>query len=317
MYDATGDPIGVDYLDKTRPNSTWQTYWFEKDIFGNVVALYDTNGTKIVSYVYDAWGNHKTVRHTTDPVAYYNPFRYRGYYYDVDLEFYYLQSRYYDPVAGRFISPDGVGYLGANGDINSFNLFAYCSNNPVMYVDPSGHSWEKFERFVMQIAKAIKPCQKTILKSLAVLKCLNEDFSNFNIYNSDIEKVYQSHFFSAYNGSLVIRHSFKYLSSGALFNVIILEHGFDQDEASLTIRHEYGHILQEREYGTIRYMLFIFLPSATYNVISRNNDILDNNYYNMPWEYDADLRGGVTNRMDYSPLAPSMREKYFDMWWFR
>ncbi len=69
-----------------------------------------------------------------------NPFTYRGYYYDCDLELYYLQSRYYDSVVGRFISADGSEYLGANGDLNSYNLYAYCSNNPVMYTDPSGHS---------------------------------------------------------------------------------------------------------------------------------------------------------------------------------
>ena len=69
-----------------------------------------------------------------------NPFRYRGYYYDIDLGLYYLNARYYDAGIGRFISPDSLGYLGANGDLNSYNLFAYCSNNPVMYADPSGHS---------------------------------------------------------------------------------------------------------------------------------------------------------------------------------
>jgi len=56
------------------------------------------------------------------------------------LEFYYLGSRYYDAEAGRFISPDSVEYLGANGDLISYNLYAYCSNNPVMYTDPSGHA---------------------------------------------------------------------------------------------------------------------------------------------------------------------------------
>ena len=56
------------------------------------------------------------------------------------MEFYYLGSRYYDAEAGRFISPDSVEYLGANGDLISYNLYAYCSNNPVMYTDPSGHA---------------------------------------------------------------------------------------------------------------------------------------------------------------------------------
>ena len=57
---------------------------------------------------------------------------------DSDLGLYYLQTRYYDSNTGRFISPDNVSYLGANGDILSYNLYAYCSNNPVMYVDPTG-----------------------------------------------------------------------------------------------------------------------------------------------------------------------------------
>ncbi len=66
-----------------------------------------------------------------------NPFRYRGYYYDAETGFYYLNSRYYDPETGRFVNADGV--LGANQDLLSYNLFAYCSNNPVNYSDPSGY----------------------------------------------------------------------------------------------------------------------------------------------------------------------------------
>ena len=50
---------------------------------------------------------------------------------------YYLQSRYYDPAVGRFISPDDVSLLGANGDLPSCNLYAYCSNNPVNFYDPT------------------------------------------------------------------------------------------------------------------------------------------------------------------------------------
>jgi RHS repeat-associated protein len=67
-----------------------------------------------------------------------NPFRYRGYYYSEDLGLYYLKSRFYDPVTGRFISPDATSYL-APDTINGLNLYAYCNNNPVMNVDPDGH----------------------------------------------------------------------------------------------------------------------------------------------------------------------------------
>ena len=52
----------------------------------------------------------------------------------------YLQSRYYNPAWGRFLNADG--YVNANGDLIGFNMYAYCSNNPVMGYDPSGYvSW--------------------------------------------------------------------------------------------------------------------------------------------------------------------------------
>lgn len=66
-----------------------------------------------------------------------NPLRYRGYYYDTETGFYYLQSRYYDPIVKRFLNADsyastGQGFLG-------YNMFAYCGNKPVMCEDPSGN----------------------------------------------------------------------------------------------------------------------------------------------------------------------------------
>ena len=60
-----------------------------------------------------------------------------GYYYDSDLGFYYLQSRYYDPGVKRFINADG--YVSTGQGLLGYNMFAYCGNNPVMYTDPSGH----------------------------------------------------------------------------------------------------------------------------------------------------------------------------------
>lgn len=90
---------------------------------------------------YDAWGAC-TIEYdnTSIGIANINPIRYRSYYYDTETALYYLQSRYYDPAVGRFISPDDASYLGANGDLLSYNLYAYCSNNPVNDSDPSGHS---------------------------------------------------------------------------------------------------------------------------------------------------------------------------------
>lgn len=68
-----------------------------------------------------------------------NPFRYHGYYYDVETGLFYCNSRYYNPEWGRFISPDDVEYLDPKS-INGLNLYCYCMNNPINYCDPSGHS---------------------------------------------------------------------------------------------------------------------------------------------------------------------------------
>ena len=82
-----------------------------------------------------------------------NPFRYRGYYYDAETGWYYLNARYYDPNVGRFLSPDTI--LGANGGLQGYNLFAYCNNNPVMFADPSGN-------FATAVQNAIQAARDTL-----------------------------------------------------------------------------------------------------------------------------------------------------------
>lgn len=67
----------------------------------------------------------------------------RGYYFDDELGLYYLQSRYYDPEIGRFISADSIEYINPE-HVNGLNLYAYCNNNPIMNVDFTGHSWMSF-----------------------------------------------------------------------------------------------------------------------------------------------------------------------------
>ena len=104
---------------------------------GDIIAVYGNDGTKHISYTYDAWGNFTITKHTTVGTdAEKNPFTYRGYFYSYELGMYYLGTRWYDPVIGRFISPDR--YVSTGQGILGHNMYAYCGNNPVNFVDPSG-----------------------------------------------------------------------------------------------------------------------------------------------------------------------------------
>ena len=92
-----------------------------------------------MEYTYDAWGNIvSTTGSMASTLGQANPFRYRGYYYDAETGFYYLNSRYYDPSACRFINADDVSYLNADGTPLSCNLYSYCGNNPVTKADHNG-----------------------------------------------------------------------------------------------------------------------------------------------------------------------------------
>ena len=105
-------------------------YYYIYNLQGDVRAIVDSSLNKVVEYVYDPWGQVLSVTGSlADTLGQDNPFRYRGYYWDDETGLYYLQSRYYDPVVGRFINADGQ----LNGGLLGTNMFAYCNNNPVMF----------------------------------------------------------------------------------------------------------------------------------------------------------------------------------------
>ena len=92
-----------------------------------------------MSYTYDAWGMRTVLYYNSGntTAAIYNPFGYRGYYYDRDLGMYYLNARYYDPYTARFINADAV-MSGNVGALKGYNLYAYCFNNPINLTDADG-----------------------------------------------------------------------------------------------------------------------------------------------------------------------------------
>ncbi|MBE6683627.1 MAG: DNRLRE domain-containing protein [Ruminococcaceae bacterium] len=129
LYDTSGSVQGFIY------NNNY--YYYQKNLQGDVIRILNYSGNIVVEYTYDAWGKVLSVTGSlASTIGQYNPFRYRSYYYDTETGFYYLQSRYYDPVVGRFLNADGI--VGANGGIEGYNMFAYCNNNPIVFSDESG-----------------------------------------------------------------------------------------------------------------------------------------------------------------------------------
>ena len=136
LYDESSI-IGMQYT----VGSVTTPYYFHRNPLGDVVGIYNTSGTLVAKYIYDAWGNCTISGETTDiAVAQANPIRYRGYYYDDDTGLYYCNARYYSPKWRRFISPDDTAYLDPHS-VNGLNQYCYCNNDPINYYDPSGHSF--------------------------------------------------------------------------------------------------------------------------------------------------------------------------------
>jgi RHS repeat-associated protein len=109
-----------------------EEYYYLYNAHGDVTSLMEADGNIAATYDYDAFGNIITKTGNAD-----NNILYAGYQQDDESGLYYLNARYYDSTISRFITEDT--YLGQKNDPLSLNLYSYCANNPIMYIDPSGH----------------------------------------------------------------------------------------------------------------------------------------------------------------------------------
>ena len=129
IYDSSGRP----YAMVSGESTVSAVYYYVLNQQGDVIRVTGAGGTTVAEYTYNAWGK---LMDCSGWLATTNPIRYRGYYYDNETGFYYLQSRYYDPTIGRFINADQFASTGQ--DFLGYNMFIYCNNNPVMHNDPTG-----------------------------------------------------------------------------------------------------------------------------------------------------------------------------------
>ena len=163
---------------------------------GDVTSIVNEAGTTVIEYCYNAWGeiprcdiNSSLPESSTDyQFAELNPMLYRSYYYDAEIGFYYLQSRYYMPQLCRFINADDPELVQMNKHkSNVKNLFMYCINNPVNCSDSSGY-WTAKVHNGRNLNNFINGCNMTSILGKMVpygtyawaLDC------GFSIYNAEM-----------------------------------------------------------------------------------------------------------------------------------
>ena len=154
-------------------------YYFHRNLQNDIIAIVDKTGNVLARYTYDAWGACICATGEGE-IANINPFRYRGYYCDVETGYYYLQSRYYDPTTGRFLNSDDIKYLGTTDCSVGFNLFSYCDNNPVNRSDVNGHSWisDRFNDVKNAAGKIAKAISNTAQKVASTAKNVTTTVKN-------------------------------------------------------------------------------------------------------------------------------------------
>lgn len=203
LYNEFNEPLGVNCYSTTEEEA--ETFYFVKDAQGNVRSIYSLENDYTIDLNYDAFGNislgisgapidniQNSITNANGEFAQViaailggiaiaaiisitftsSPYAYRGYVYDIETGLYYCQSRYYSPSWGRFITADDPSILEMTvGDVRSANLFAYCNNDPINYIDPNGYyfiSLKNLTKMFLAIG-LLNPVSYALVTSLAAV----------------------------------------------------------------------------------------------------------------------------------------------------
>ena len=139
---------------KDGTTASYQDFLYTKDIQGSTSSILNKDTKGELSYEYDDFG--ETSIHGNSALK--NEICYTGGIYDESTGLYYLNARYYDPENGRFLTEDT--YRGEVNDPDTLHLYAYCKNNPINYVDPSGHKWRLFNEIKKMTSEKAKECME-------------------------------------------------------------------------------------------------------------------------------------------------------------
>lgn len=244
IYDNDDSVIGFGYNENA--------YYFEKNAQGDVVRIFNANGDYVSEYFYDAWGNIASIS-GNEEIANANPFRYRGYYYDNESGFYYLQSRYYDSVTGRFLNADEQ--INDNGIIGT-NLFTYCNNNPINMVDYEGKYGTLIIMGMYYLAFAIVTiCLTSIITSSAFI---NGWYQMCSVISGGILRGIKS---------LGVAFSWANSQAQSIARSIGLSFAKVKVKPKYRSNHEYHHIVARKSYKA----------SVARNILTRIKISVDNN----------------------------------------
>ena len=280
-YDATGKVVSVNYYGTT--------YYYVHNLQGDVIALTDANGAIAVEYEYDPWGK---MTYFGGPymasIGLANPFRYRGYFYDSETGFYYLNSRYYDPNTGRFLNADG--YISTGQGLTGCNMFAYCGNNPIVRCDTEGTRYCAATTVSGETKKQrSESCkhQNRIAQDAAFRREYAEELAvlegKTNLYKGVVVERIENNMGSFSLGKI-------YLNTKEMADM----------DGIQTLRHEYGHVVQLEKLGAVDYLIFVGLPSLVGATLYQLK-WLTVDYFSLPWEFEAEIYGEVPDRENYEP----------------
>lgn len=170
-----------------------KVYYYHADGLGSIITLTDKHGNEVRKYDYDSFGNM-----TQEQREFGQPYAYTGREWDRETGLYYYRARYYDPMEGRFIGKDPIGFAG--GDVN---LYGYVQNNPVNLIDPNGligvpWQWLR-DQFFKNVAKRIgNDAYEEVLKrdferKTKGIGCHSNEYDKYNDEYQDKLKKYDEY----------------------------------------------------------------------------------------------------------------------------
>lgn len=192
-------------------------------------------------------------------------------------------------------------------------MFAYCNNNPANALDPDG-------RVIMYISFRDDPMLNMFFGggggggasfACAGFRAVKDGINKFKdfVANESEAKALQDvkeYGVAFYKGVLIIRTHF---DASFSFGII----GMSEKQVDLdTLRHEYGHTVQMKNKGLLRYTTEVAIPSITINILDRKGK-LKYDYYGAPWEAEADMLGGVNRTSNNTPWPAGVYNSYWDL----